>query len=124
MNTTELINKRVAELDNWRGQVFARLRHLIVEVAPDLREEWKWNNPAWSKNGLVLGLVAETTKVREWVQLTFFQGASLEDSHGLFNAGLESKTMRYIKFREGDMIDELALRDLIRAAVAYNSAGS
>ena len=121
MNPSELIIQRIAELDGWRGQTLARLRDLIREVAPDLTEQWKWNNPAWSKNGLVLGLVAETTKAKGWVQLTFFQGASLEDPHQLFNAGLESKAMRYIKLREGDMIDEPALKDLISAAVAYNS---
>jgi len=122
MNTSVLVDERIAELESWRGQLFARLRNLILEVAPDLREEWKWNNPAWSKNGLVLGLVAETTKAKEWVQLTFFQGASLEDTQHLFNAGLESKAMRYIKFRQGDLIDEPALKELINAAVAYNSS--
>ncbi len=122
MDTSVLIDERIAELESWRGQLFTQLRNLILEVAPDLREEWKWNNPAWSKNGLVLGLVAETTKARGWVQLTFFQGASLEDPHHLFNAGLESKAMRYIKFREGDVIDESALKELISAAAAYNSS--
>lgn len=122
MNTSVLVDERIAELEGWRGQLFARLRNLVLEVVPDLREEWKWNNLAWSKNGLVLGLVAETTKAKGWVQLTFFQGASLEDPHHLFNAGLESKAMRYIKFREGDIIDEPALKELISAAVAYNSS--
>jgi hypothetical protein len=122
MNPSEQITNRIAELAEWRGQLLARLRKLILEVAPDLTEEWKWNNPAWSKNGLVFAIVAETTKAKEWVQLTFFQGASLEDPHKLFNAGLESKAMRYIKFREGDAVNEAALRDLIRAAVAYNLA--
>jgi hypothetical protein len=122
MNTSVLIDERIAELESWRGQLLTRLRNLILEVAPDLREEWKWNNLAWSKNGLVLGLVAETTKAKGWVQLTFFQGASLRDPHHLFNAGLESKAMRYIKFREGDVIDEPALKELISAAVAYNSS--
>lgn len=124
MNPSVLIDARIAELENWRGDLFARIRILIQDVAPDLREEWKWNNLAWSKNGLVLGLVAETNKAKEWVQLTFFQGASLDDPHHLFNAGLDGKAMRYIKFREDDVIDELALRDLVYAAVAYNSAGS
>jgi hypothetical protein len=124
MNISELIDKRIAELDNWRGQLFVRLRNLILEVDPGLTEEWKWNNLAWSKNGLVLGMVVETTKAKEWVQLTFFQGASLEDPHHLFNAGLESKAMRYIKFREGDVIDESALRALILAAVIYNTASN
>jgi len=122
MNTSVLINERIAELESWRGQLFTRLRNLILEVAPDLREEWKWNNLAWSKNGLVLGLVAETTKAKGWVQLTFFQGASLEDPHHLFNAGLESKAMRYIKFRQGDVVEGPALKELISAAVAYNSS--
>lgn len=122
MNTTELANERIEELESWRGQLVARLRNLILEVAPDLREEWKWNNLAWSKSGLVLGLVAETTKAKQWVQLTFFQGASLDDPHHLFNAGLESKAMRYIKFREGDVINEPALIELISTAVAYNSS--
>lgn len=122
MDTSILINERIAELENWRSQLFARLRNLILEVAPDLQEEWKWNNPAWSKNGLVLGLVAETKKAKGWLQLTFFQGANLEDPQHLFNAGLESKAMRYIKFREGDVIDEPALKELIRAAVVYNSS--
>jgi hypothetical protein len=124
MNTSVLIDERIAELESWRGQLFTQLRNLILEAAPDLREEWKWNNLAWSKNGLVLGLVAETTKAKGWVQLTFFQGASLEDPRHLFNAGLESKVMRYIKFREGDVIDEPGLKDLISAAVAYNAAGN
>ena len=123
MNPSELINKRIADLDGWRGRMLARLRKLILEVAPDITEEWKWNNPAWSQKGLVFGIVAETTKAKEWVQFTFFQGASLKDPHRLFNAGLESKTMRYIKFREGDAIDESALKALIRAALAYNEAG-
>lgn len=122
MNTHGLVDERIAELESWRGQLVSQLRSLILENAPDLREEWKWNNPAWSKNGLVLGLVAEPAKAREWVQLTFFQGASLEDPHHLFNAGLESKAMRYIKFRQGDVVDEPALKELISAAVAYNAS--
>jgi len=123
MNPSEQIDKRIAELGNWRGQLLARLRNLILEADPDITEEWKWNNPAWSHKGLVFGIVAETTKAKEWVQFTFFQGASLEDPHSLFNAGLESKAMRYIKFREGDAIDEPGLKELLRAAVAYKTAG-
>lgn len=123
MSPSEQIDKRIAELEEWRGQLVARLRQLIRDVDPTLTEEWKWNNPAWSRKGLVVGVVAETTKAKEWVQFTFFQGASLEDPNKLFNAGLDSKAMRYIKFRRGDAIDEPALKALIRAAVAYNTAG-
>jgi hypothetical protein len=122
MNPSEQITKRIADLAGWRGQILSRLRKLILDADPDLIEEWKWNNPAWSKKGLVFGIVAETTKATQWVQFTFFQGASLKDPHQLFNAGLESKTMRFIKIREGDTIDETALKELIRAAVVYNSA--
>lgn len=124
MNPSELTNQRIVELGDWRGPMLARLRDLIRETAPNLTEEWKWNNPAWSGKSLVLGIVAETTKAKEWVQFTFFQGASLADPHGLFNAGLESKAMRYIKIRQGDVIDEIALKDLIRSAVAFNTTGN
>jgi len=124
MNPTEQINHRIAELDQWRAQLLARLRNLILESDPGITEEWKWNNPAWSHDGLIFGVVVETAKAKEWVQFTFFQGAALEDPHKLFNAGLDSKAMRYIKFREGDAIDEPALKDLIRAAVAYKAAGA
>lgn len=119
-NPQDRIDQRIAELDNWRGQRLAGLRKLILEIDPEITEEWKWNNPAWSHEGLVFGVVAETAKAKEWVQLTFFRGAFLDDPNRLFNAGLESKTMRYIKFRDGDIIDEAALRDLMRAAVVYN----
>jgi hypothetical protein len=123
MKADEQINQRIAELEPWRGQRLARLRELVQEVDPDLTEEWKWNNPAWSRNGLIIGIVAETKKAKEWVQVTFFQGAFLDDPQRLFNAGFESKSMRYIKIREGDSLDETALQDLMRAAVAYNTAG-
>jgi hypothetical protein len=123
MKADEQINQRIAELEPWRGQRLARLRELVQEVDPDLTEEWKWNNPAWSRNGLIFGIVAETKKAKEWVQVTFFQGAFLDDPQRLFNAGFESKSMRYIKIREGDSLDETALQDLMRAAVAYNTAG-
>ena len=123
MNPTEQITKRISELNSWRGTRLARLRKLIGEAGPSLTEEWKWNNPAWSGDGLVLGIVAETNKATEWLQITFFQGAALKDPRKLFNAGLDSKTMRYIKIRKDDAVDEAGLRALVKAAAAYNRAG-
>ncbi len=123
MKPSDQIDKRVTELAEWRGQLLSRLRALILDADPGISEDWKWNNPAWSHHGLVFGIVVETTKAMEWVQLTFFQGAALADPDHLFNAGLDSKTMRYIKFREGEAIDEPALKALIRSAVAYNLNG-
>lgn len=120
MNAAEQIEQRIAELDSWRADLLKRLRQLILEAAPEIKEEWKWSNAAWSQNGLVFAIVAETKKNTDVVQLTFFQGAALDDSHKLFNAGLDTKAMRYIKFRQGDKLDEAALRDLIRAAIAHN----
>jgi hypothetical protein len=122
MEPSVQFTQRIKDIAPWRGQLLVRLRDLILEADPGITEEWKWNNPAFSRNGLVFGVVAETTKAKEVVQFTFFQGASIKDPHALFNAGLDSKTMRYIKFREGDVINEAALKDLIRAAVAHNSA--
>lgn len=123
MKPSDQIAKRIAEVAEWRGQLLLKLRTMILEADPQAIEEWKWNNPAWSHKGLVFGIVAENTKAKEWVQLTFFQGAALDDPNHLFNAGLESKTMRYIKFREGDAIDELALKALLQSAVVYNLNG-
>jgi hypothetical protein len=120
MSPAEQIDKRITELDSWRAETVTWLRQLILETG--LKEEWKWNNAAWSQNGLVFGLVAETNKSKDVVQLTFFQGAGLQDPNKLFNAGLDSKAMRYIKIHQGETLDEEALRELIRAAIAYNQA--
>ncbi len=97
MNPSERIDKQIAELADWRGQMFARLRKLILEADPDITEEWKWDTAVWSH-----------------------QGPSLEDPHTLFNAGLDAKKTRSIDFREGDTVDEAALKELIRAAVVHN----
>ena len=114
------IDAMIKELADWRGKMLARLRKLILEAAPDITEEWKWDTAVWSQNGLVCS--AGTFK--DHVKLNFFKGASLKDPKGLFNAGLEAKATRAIDFSEGDDIDESALKDLIRAAVAHNvSAG-
>ena len=99
--------------------LLARLRELIHEAAPDIIEEWKWETAVWSQKGNVVAAGV----FKDHVKLNFFKGASLDDPHGLFNAGLEAKATRAIDFYEGDKIDESALKDLIRSAVAYNLSG-
>jgi hypothetical protein len=118
MNASERITEHIQELADWRGQVLARLRKLIFEAAPAIAEEWKWNTPVWSlkKNVVAIGAF------QDHVKINFFQGASLNDPHGLFNAGLEAKTTRAIDIYKGDVINEAALKELVRAAVE-SSAG-
>jgi hypothetical protein len=116
MNPSERIDKQITELADWRGQMIARLRKLILEADTDITEEWKWNTPVWSHQGLVCAVGA----FKETVKMNFFQGAFLEDRHKLFNAGLDAKKMRSIDFHEGDEVDESALKDLIRIAVVHN----
>lgn len=116
MNATKLIDKQIAELEDWRGNMFARLRRLIKSADPGLIEDWKWNTAVWIHGGMVCAVGA----FRDHVKVNFFKGAYLKDSQGLFNAGLEAKANRAIDFREGDKIDELALKNLVRAAVAHN----
>ena len=116
MNPSERIDQQIAELTDWRGQMFARLRKLIHEADPGIIEEWKWDTAVWSHKGLVCAAGA----FKETVKMNFFQGASLEDPHKLFNAGLDAKKTRAIDFHEGDAVDESALKELIRAAVAHN----
>ncbi|MGH2396826.1 MAG: DUF1801 domain-containing protein [bacterium] len=118
MNASELITSRINELADWRGKTLARLRKLILDAAPGIVEEWKWDTPVWSHNGNVFA----GGVFKDHVKLNFFKGASLNDPHGLFNAGLEAKATRAIDIREGDDINESALKDLVRAAVAHNSA--
>ena len=119
MNPSEEISDYIARAADWRGQCVGRLRALILEASPGITEEWKWNSPTWSQDGLVVSVSAFKRDVRA----TFFNGAALEDPRGLFNASLEAKTMRSIKIREGDSVDESAFQDLVRAAVAHNAAG-
>jgi hypothetical protein len=119
MNPSERIDKQIAELAGWRGQLVARLRKLIREADPGITEEWKWETPVWSHQGLVCSV----GNFKQAVKMNFFQGASLEDPQKLFNAGLDAKKTRAIDFHESDAIDESALKDLIRAAVAYNVGG-
>jgi len=119
MNSSERIDQHIAELGDWRGQMIARLRELIHEVDPDIVEEWKWETPVWSHQGLVCA----AGPFKKAVKMNFFQGAALEDMHKLFNAGLDAKKTRAIDFHEGEAIDESALKDLIRAAVNHNLGG-
>ncbi len=120
MTPSELITKQIVDLADWRGKMLARLRKLVLEAAPDITEEWKWDTAVWTQNGLVCSAGA----FKDHMKINFFKGASLKDPKGLFNAGLEAKATRAIDFSEGDDIDESALKDLIHAAVAYNMSGS
>jgi hypothetical protein len=114
------ISSYIQELDDWRGKMVARLRKLILEAAPELIEEWKWDTPVWSHKGNVVAAGV----FKDHIKLNFFKGASLADPSGLFNAGLDAKATRAVDIAEGEEIDEAALKDLIRSAVAYNASGS
>ena len=115
---SELIDKRIEELGDWRGEMLARLRALIKEADPDVVEEWKWAVPVWSHDGLIC--TGETYKTA--VKLTFAKGASLKDPSSLFNSSLEGNTRRAIDFHEGDKVNEKAFKTLIRAAVTLNKS--
>jgi hypothetical protein len=115
---SRLIDARIKELSDWRGETLARIRALIRQADPDVVEEWKWRGvPVWSHAGIIC--TGETYK--NVVKMTFAKGAALEDPAGLFNASLEGNTRRAIDFHEGDKIDEKALKALIRAAVSLNT---
>ncbi len=116
---SQLINARIEELGDWRGETLARVRALIRQADPEVVEEWKWRGvPTWYHNGKIV-CTGETYK--NHVKMTFAKGASLEDPSGLFNSSLEGNTRRAIDFHEGDEIDEKALKALIRAAVALST---
>ncbi len=116
---SQLIDARIKELSDWRGETLARVRTLIKEADPEVVEEWKWRGvPVWSHAGMIC--TGETYK--NVVKMTFAKGASLEDPSGLFNSSLEGSTRRAIDFHEGDKIDEEALKALIRAAVTLNTS--
>jgi hypothetical protein len=118
------IDDRIRELGDWRGETLSRVREIIKDADPDVVEEWKWvkptnpGTPVWSHSGGIC--TGEAYK--QVVKLTFFKGASFSDPSGLFNSSLEGKVRRAIDFKEGDEIDEGALKDLIREAVALNEA--
>jgi hypothetical protein len=117
---SELIDAKIKELGDWRGEMLSRLRGLIKEADPEVVEEWKWGGPVWSHDGLIS--TGETYK--KAVKMTFAKGASLEDPSGLFNSSLEGNVRRAIDFHEGDKPDEAALKALIRAAVAFNKSSA
>jgi hypothetical protein len=115
---SRLIDARIKELGDWRGETLARIRRLIKQADPDVVEEWKWRGvPVWEHDGIIC--TGETYKAV--VKMTFAKGASLEDPSGLFNSSLEGNTRRAIDVHEGDRINEKALKALIRAAVALNT---
>jgi len=115
---SQLIDAKIKELGDWRGKMLGRLRALVKEADPEVVEEWKWNIPVWSHDGLIC--TGETYK--SVVKMTFAKGAALKDPSGLFNSSLEGNTRRAIDFREGEEIDEKALKTLIHAAVTLNKS--
>ncbi|HEY0557235.1 MAG TPA: DUF1801 domain-containing protein [Thermoanaerobaculia bacterium] len=119
-SASELIDARIEELGDWRGEMLSRLRALIKEADPEVVEEWKWGGPVWSHDGLIS--TGETYK--KAVKMTFAKGASLEDPSSLFNSSLEGNVRRAIDFHEGETLDEAALKALIRAAVAFNKSSA
>ena len=118
---SRLIDARIRELSDWRGETLARVRSLIKQADPEVVEEWKWRGvPVWSHAGIIC--TGETYK--NVVKMTFAKGASLKDPSGLFNSSLEGNVRRAIDFHEGEKVDEKALKALIRAAVAFNKAST
>ena len=118
---SRLIDGRIQELGDWRGEMLSRIRALIKQADPKVVEEWKWRGtPVWSHDGLIC--TGETYK--SVVKMTFAKGASLDDPSGLFNSSLDGRVRRAIDFREGEKINEKALKTLIRAAVALNTSSS
>jgi hypothetical protein len=116
---SDLIDARIAELGDWRGETLSRIRTLIKQADPDVIEEWKWKGtPVWSHDGIIC--TGETYK--SVVKMTFAKGASLDDPSGLFNSSLEGNVRRAIDIHEGEKIDEKALKALVRAAVALNTS--
>lgn len=120
LTPSQHIDNHIRDLNDWRGEMLTRLRTLILEAAPELVEEWKWDTPVWSHKGNVVAAGV----FKDHVKLNFFKGASLEDTNGLFNAGLDAKATRAIDIHEGQAINEAALKDLVRTAVRYNASGS
>jgi hypothetical protein len=116
---SQLIDERIAELGDWRGETLARVRELIKEADPEVVEEWKWRNPVWSRDGIIC--TGESYK--KAVKMTFPKGASLADPAGLFNSSLEGNTRRAIDIGEGEEIDAEALKALIREAIELNTSG-
>jgi len=119
LNPAQRITNLIAELGDWRGGMLVRLRQLIGEADPDIVEAWKWDTPVWTRKGNVVAVGV----FKDHLKINFFKGASLADPNSLFNAGLEAKATRAIDLQEDASIDEAALQDLVRAAVAFNLSG-
>ncbi len=118
LSASELIDHRIAELGDWRGQILSRMRELIKETDPEVVEEWKWmGTPVWSHDGIIC--TGESYKDK--VKLTFIKGASLEDPAKLFNSSLDGNARRAIDIHEGEVIDPDAFKALVRAAIALNT---
>lgn len=115
-SASELIDARIASLGDWRGDMLARLRALLLEAVPQAVEEWKWNNPVWSHHGIIC--TGETYKSA--VKMTFAKGASVPDPAGLFNSSLDGNVRRAIDFKQGEKLNEKALKALFKAAAAVN----
>jgi hypothetical protein len=120
MPASEQISRKIADLGDWRGETLARLRALIHEADPDVIEEWKWNVPVWSLDGILC--TGETYKAA--VKLTFAKGAFVEDPTGIFNSSLEGNLRRAVDIRQGEMPDPEAFKALIKAAIATNQAAA
>jgi hypothetical protein len=119
LTPSQEIDKFINDLTDWRGTWIKKFRAMILKTAPEVAEDWKWGVPVWTCKGNVVA----SGVFKDHVKLNFFKGASLHDPKKLFNAGLEAKATRAIDIAEGDKVDEAALKDLIRAAVAFNVFG-
>lgn len=117
---SQSINHLIEDLKDWRGKRLTRLRKLILEAAPNLTEDWKWETPVWVFNGNVVACGV----FKDHVKVNFFKGASLPDPKKMFNAGLDAKSTRAIDIFEDDIVNELNLKELVRAAVALNTKGN
>ncbi len=116
MDASEQIDKKIAGLADWRGKELARIRKIINEADPTLKEEWKWGTPVWTSNGLVCAVGA----FKDHLKVNFFKGKLLGDPLGLFNAGLDAKETRAIDIHQGDKVAEAPLKALVREAVRFN----
>ena len=118
-DASKLIDEHIASFGDWRGELMAKLRGIIGEADPNLKQEWKWGTPVFAAKGNVCAIGA----FKDSVKLNFFKGASLADPHHLFNGGLDAKASRSIDFAKGNRVDESALQQLVRAAVSQNASG-
>ena len=119
LTPSQHIDQFIRELTDWRGKWIKQFRELVLKTAPEVTEEWKWGVPVWAHKGNVVA----SGVFKDKVKLNFFKGASLKDPKHLFNAGLEAKATRAIDIGENDKVDEAALKELVRAAVDYNTSG-